>query len=908
MDQRFLLKAVTAGVVLALAGCGGGGDSATTSSGGTTTSGGATIRAYTLPTEISAVPASASTAASVRGASMMGRFDRAVAALPSASDYNQSMTAKYIEEHALEQFSIIEQVMKALAQTHYNETANQTGTAYKAMVAWEDENNGVSIKKLEPWVVESSVVSGALPDGTTGNMNKVQVWIVEDDNSPNATPGSKRTIRAEFKIYSGATFNADGSVLTYGEWDLNVAFGSGTSKFFVATSRNNNGIPELKINMNEGGGFSRAVLYRSGASGYGKVEYPDYSSCNSPSCTPTSASAGYAYNADYLAVQVAGQLVAYKDRNNKVEMTHRYGLFYTENPPAGVTAGESIEKHKSFGFPVSYVDGNGVTQHAYYGAWQGRHQLWGGGQNGVPAGTKVTRDDFGANATPATYTVSPTFNGSFTKRTLVTGSPDDIKDIVVETFTNKHFDLFNVAGAWKFCDGGWIQFGGPNQANQCMDFSTKQPKAFTAFTGWDKLVGDNRKHVNINHWDSVNQVPVNYVYLATDPGTVTWSGAGFYPATQGQTGLQPNANAVRYAGSNGDQVGVDINGSIYIQYTGDFTGVKTGWVQKKLISFDQSTWTPTFDAAGDTAFTPEQGREYYINSNGVNYVVRRVAAANAVADYEVQLELQTTANPINYSTILPTGTDYLGLPWQQGLKLKLETSTASANFLKLVYAADDPSTNAVETTADVYTSGQWGLQAFNAAGAPLDASGAVVTVDGFGVPTGATRPVQFNWEYSASGGWGTQQYLINADSTYKLLSDPISLVAQSYNYSYQTGVTKTLALQFDGWMHGLPDLYQDLQKDGWTMTTALSQKIINIPAGTQVTDSNGVAYYIKPLQVSIFLAEVTTPATGKTFPDVTQGSNLNVGAGSPLLPTFTDHGMSATIPTATVKYSEGNAV
>ncbi len=138
----------------------------------------------------------------------------------------------------------------------------------------------------------------------------------------------------------------------------------------------------------------------------------------------------------------------------------------------------------------------------------------------------------------------------------------------------------------------------------------------------------------------------------------------------------------------------------------------------------------------------------------------------------------------------------------------------------------------------------------------MDATGNAVVVDGFGVSTGSTRSVQFNWEYSANGGWGTQQYLIDANSQYKLLSDPISLVAQSYAYSYQNGVSKTLALLFDGWLHGMPDLYKDLQKNNWTMSSALSQKVINIAAGTQVTDSNGVVYYIKPLQVSIFLAEV----------------------------------------------------
>lgn len=165
--------------------------------------------------------------------------------------------------------------------------------------------------------------------------------------------------------------------------------------------------------------------------------------------------------------------------------------------------------------------------------------------------------------------------------------------------------------------------------------------------------------------------------------------------------------------------------------------------------------------------------------------------------------------------------------------------------------------------------------------------------------------MQFNWEYSANGGWGTQQYLIGTvNHEYKLLSDPISLTAQSY--SYQSGASKTLALQFDGWLHGMPDFYEDLQENDWTMSSALSQKVINIAAGTQVTDSNGVVYYIKPLQVSIFLAEVAQPTTGA--PDVILGSALNVSKGSTLLPTFTDHGMTSVIPAATVRFSEGKTL
>jgi len=601
-------------------------------------------------------------------------------------------------------------------------------------------------------------------------------------------------------------------------------------------------------------------------------------------------------------------------------MTHRYGLYYANADSAnGIAAGDSIMKHKSFGFPVTYTDTNGLTQHAYYGAWQGRHQIWANGGT-VPAGTTVTREDFNPNATPEQYTVSSTFNGSFTKRTLVDGSPDDIKDIVVETFTNKHYDMFYNAGAtsWQYCDAGWIDFG--TNPPTCMDFSSNTAKPFTNFTNYAGLKSDARKNVNIGRWDpsanSGSGGQVDYIYLDASDGNANFTVAGFYPATQGQNGLTSVTGGSIYTPSNGDQMGVDIGGSIYIQYTGNFT-TGTGWVQKTLLSFDQQTWTPTFDPAGDVDFTPEQGREYYINSNGVNYVVRRVAATNAAADYQVQLELQTTANPSNVLTILPTGTDHLGIPWRPELKLKLETDSASVNFLNLVYAADDPTTNAVETSADVYTNGEWGLQAFDASNQPLDASGNPVTVDNFGVPTDPTiHPAQFNWEYSANGGWGTQQYLCTTDcnsvSNYKLLDDPIVLQAQAFNYSYQTA-TKSLALQYDGWMHGLPDLYRDLQDNDWTMTTAMSQKIINIPAGTQVTDNKGVVYYIKPLEVSVFLAEVTDSNTLATIQSdlstsLTAASGLDVSQASTLLPSFTDSGMSTTIPTADIKYSEGEAV
>ena len=175
-------------------------------------------------------------------------------------------------------------------------------------------------------------------------------------------------------------------------------------------------------------------------------------------------------------------------------------------------------------------------------------------------------------------------------------------------------------------------------------------------------------------------------------------------------------------------------------------------------------------------------------------------------------------------------------------------------------------------------------------------------VDAFGNPSTAVRPVEFNWEYSADGGWGTQRYLIKTDGTYKLLDDPIRLA--SLTVTNKAGDVKNLSLQFDGWMHGLPDMYYELSKNDYMMTTAIANKVINIAEGTQLTDASDSTkhYYIKPLEMSLFLAIVPSTTTG--IPALTTADSADLAT----VPNFTAHGMGA-IPTGTVvKYSEGKLV
>ena len=903
--KRVLAIAIIA--VLGLSACSGGGSSSISSS-----SNGSIITGKAIPTEISAIPSNNSATGAPKTLGLTSRLRNLAMAVSLAdnSDYVKTSTRKYVQEHALEQFSIIETIMKAVAQTHYADANNINAGPYKAMIAWEDNKGGVDVKTLEPWVVDSTMITVSGQE-----VNRVQVWIEEAGDS------GLRIVKVNFDIYTSATQNDDGTYADYGEWDLVAKFNSTGSEFFVASSRIVNGQTVLNINshqihMDQGQQLSedlKAVMYRSGTTGYGEVEYPNWS-CDMNGCTIGSLNAMYAYNADYVAVDDgSGSGAVYKDRNAKTDMTQRYALFYasagTDANGKAIAAGDNLTKHKSFGFPVRYVDSNGVPQHAYYGAWQGRHSLWANGSSSVPTGTTVTREDHAPNQTAETYTVSAPISGTLTKRTLMEADLSEIQNIPFETFVNKFMNMTWDGSSWKMCDG--FMDWSTNPPN-CRDMNGN-PLTTNAFTNFNSLIvqDNDRKNVNINRWDQTANGgmggSMDYIYLNSTnfTGITGYSLAGFYTASRNMsTGrLAPTTPAVLYTPNIGEMINVNIGGSIYIQYTGDFSGGNTGWVSKKLESFDQQTWTPTFDDSGDTVFTPDMGREYYIHSNGANFVVNRIGQGGDATDYEVLIELQSAANPSTAATFLPAGTSYLANPWNKVVHYTLDSTTSDADYMMLVYADDDPATPTDDTGA-VLTSSQWGLQAFDNNGNPLDADGGVVSVNQYGISTGATRPVQFNWEYSdpnSGNNWGSQQFLMDDNGTYKLLSDPVQLQPVTVN-------GKNLALQFDGWMHGLPDLFNQLSQNNWVMTSDISDKIINIPEGTLVTDNDGIQYYVKPLEISEFLSVVTSAAAGKEFPDITAASSVDLTSG---LPTYVEHNMGS-VPTKSngdpldVKYSEGN--
>ncbi len=998
--------------------------SSSSSSGGGGGGGGsdADLEEYVMPSEISAVPTAENVTIDYSQKTLRSYLQALISAYyDEDTDYSKAGTSKYVEENALKQFAMLETVLDAFSQTNYIEEID--GGAYTAMVAFEEEEEGQTQKSLEKWVVQANGIteSGA-------SVLRVRAWVEE---------GPGRLVKAELKIYTPPTQNEDGSYEDYGEWTLNVSFDDENSQFFVASCEaGDNGMSIVKLHEKfeeefggppggeeegeeevagpvgaEGDGLemvSKGIMYRSATEGYGKVYYPDFDAFFCPDCeqgdTMPHATAAYAYNEEYLAVgqdsdedgEIGEGERVYKDRDLVVEMTHRYGVFDADT-------GADIMKSKSFGFPIRYEDAeSGFMGHAYYGSWQGRHEIWSNNESGLPEGTEVVTETHSPDEEAVAYTVGPTFNGVLVKRTMIEASVEDIKNIPVEIWINNDYSLVYSDSVWNYCtqmnwgeiegenpvhvgtvdlssgvdwsienqsfsiavnggapveitlahnyahdgdiagalmgefsdaginvEGGgpfveaysddsghvgirmWEQSsrvgfqliaGSPNDALAEIGWTAgtyqgvDMPPCMTDLINFEDEVGlasltvaedDHRKHVNISGWDMEAQMPMEYVYrLEFTVGETTYP-ADFYEAEfgEGEHGpmivLAEPITAIDTDSMN--QLWANLGGSIYVEYTGDTTEGKTGWVEKELVNFDERTWSPEFNEEGDKDYILPSGKELYINMQGANYIAQKDPDSG---ELDVYYELQTACTPENAATIVPDGTAFKD-QWCPEFSSTYEfiTDPAEDNYLMLVYLTigdnDKDQDGEPKDGAEVgaIAGNLWGLVAV------------IDEVD-----------VQFNWEYNESGGFGSVTYLLDEDGEYKLLDDPLRF--DSITATNNGGEEKTLVMQYDGWMMGLPDLYRDLEKNGWIMNEDLSNKIINLPAGTQVTEAQtGDDYVLKPLDISQFLS-VIADTTGLDLPDIASGSSVDLTD----VPDFVDHGMGDMPTGTTVKYSEGVAV
>lgn len=837
---RMLAAVSLAGVLSACGGGGGGGTAAGTPETP------AAVAGIQLPTEVSAIAADNGSVQMQGFGARIRALTAAAAALPAGSDYATVKTAKYVDEPTLKVFGIIETILKAIAQTNYADPANvgaseAAAVPYKAIVAWEEDNNGRAEKQMQEWVLKSFM--------TTENnqeINVVHVWI----NQP------EELIKVECKIFQAPTQNADGTYLDYGKWQISAGFvddqGNSGGSFYADADIDSNGNTVLRMSDDESHSdningddiemvvTTKAIVHKDSSAGYGKAIIPDWGYCRTENGDPSPCAGQtlvtlptdnitYAYNQSYLALQAPDgsgtPVTVYKDRRSPVEINYRYGLF-------DATTGQNVEKTRQFGFPVR-ISVQGQTMHGYYGAWQGRHQLWAGDNMTPPDGTSVEKEVWGGEA-PASYTTK-SYQGTLTKRTLVSGSLSQIQDIPVEIWLSDNFDLRydsaleNGTGGWKKCT--WERTGTTDQSGNPFWQETCGEAIDLSSLAVDP---NSRKHVNIGGEicdDYQNHSGCSYPQFSYDPN-------GYFVDSQ-----NPGSPYGEEQWKDGDRLWVNINGSAYIVYNGDFTGGKTGWEEKVLQSFDQQSWTPVFAEGADTVFHFPADREYYINNQGANFVVRREGTQDQPSDYVVKMEVQNVVRPNNVATVL-NGVSYFAYEWED--PSSRPTYEFDADSMLVVYKTVG-SNDSTAVPGNPLEKGSWGLVAFTANDQKITNS------DG--------SPLQFNWEYATQNNpWGAVTYLVKeSDGQIQYLADPVALDPLTLTTLGNAEVT--FSLRFDGWMHGLPDMHWELVKNNFVINDAIKNKVANIPAGTLVTSGSN-NYFIKPIETGVILPKLDAAPPG----------------------------------------------
>lgn len=777
--------------------------------------------AIALPRELSAI-------APHVGAGVGGRRTlppRGALAMPPAdSDYAMAPTITFVYDPALGQFEGIEHIVRGLMQSGYaSDSVINTGP-YRAIVSFSDG----ATKQIEQWTVNSVT---ATHDGVP--YTRVDVWTAD--------------AAFEFMITEAPQLASDGTYLSYGAWRADAFYSADGAYNLVATAaRADDGTPVLELDQHLGDNIVLALWRRGSDSGIGNVQYADYEACQNANCAPVTRTAKFVYDATTLGLQRDSDPVVYRDRTAAVEIVRRYGMYAADT-------GRDVNATHQFGFPVHETHVDGSYQFDYYGTWQGRHQIY-APSGPPPAGTTLVRDDVMSEP----YTASDVLQGTLARRTLSPAQLSDVRDIPLETYLDDSSHLRWTGTVWLECHGSF-------------DFSTMPPgcvgATWTPFTRWSDLVltpTDTRRNVYINRWDAQANKKVNYVY---DPAGS--AGAGLYVANIIQN--RPVSTGVLYTPATDDLLNFGIVGSVFFQYDG------TGWVRRTVLAYNDRTGIPTFDPTGDTATQLVAGQEYYFMTPNASFVI----TLSSTGVYQVGIELQRAATPVNAATFVAPGMLFQRSNAISGdSTYRFDATPGDASFMKLVYdtvGANDSGRNLAP--GDVVTDSQWSL---------------------VGLVGGTPTVERYNWDYAASpGAFGSQQYLKDASGNYVTLDDAIRTT--SVTLHNHAGQERSLLLQYDGWFHGMDDAFSDLERNGFRLTTSFAADVIDIPAGTQLQDADQPAlqYLVKPLEITEVLPLLQTASI-----DLSAADTLMLDS----LPTFVMPNMPYQPPDAPLKFSEGQPV
>jgi hypothetical protein len=355
--------------------------------------------------------------------------------VPADSDYETDETFTFVEEHSVEAFKTINEILCMAAQTKYESFLNVG--PYKALVdsaqcesdkddassadGEGSQSSGASQPDYMEWTVVSRRKDNASP-------HIVEVWVHEEEEGEYEPP---MLIFAKMTITESASAaNPYGIfVMNFEAHPLGAATGDfarvGTEQFdgepmfkgYMKTERDASGDVLLKFISKDGGESDeqfqeRATLNRHATGGRGTTsvhfEFDGH---------VEDATFNIAFTDDYFLRDEGGTQTCL-DRNDFDETAWRYGLY-------DATTGERVSPRS--GFPVKVIQ-DGKT---YYG-WIGYWGMWFPEEVTLGNGDTVYRTEFGGgeeNATPLQVFVAQGKLRKHTRRLLTLA---DVKNVPMD--------------------------------------------------------------------------------------------------------------------------------------------------------------------------------------------------------------------------------------------------------------------------------------------------------------------------------------------------------------------------------------------------------------------------------------------------------------------------------------------
>lgn len=378
----------------------------------------------------------------------------------------------YIQDRASDAFKEANNILCMIAQTNYEDSKLVNAGPYKAQVDEkkcsndrDSQSTGASSSSsssgasadapdYRTWLVVSNRKDAASP-------HVVSVWVHETQMGPGGgTPGI---------IYGKAVIEKSAADLPpYGHFALNfVGYGlkaDGTAdtakivmKGYMRTVKKADGSLALQFYnlMNAGASTmeEKSTLYRNtaGTAGDGIVEFPNWESCTSPQCAPTTTKKiAFAFDAanflrtDQSATPATPASVCL-DKNQLVSSVWRYGLY---------NSADGSQKVLNSGFPIKYTstgtDGGtaGTDYYGYVGYWG----IWLDNTVTLPNGATVSKMSWNnGTAAAAAYTVMKS-GGKLKKHTRNSTTLDKIKNVPLNysmcTQSGQTFTCANYIAKW----------------------------------------------------------------------------------------------------------------------------------------------------------------------------------------------------------------------------------------------------------------------------------------------------------------------------------------------------------------------------------------------------------------------------------------------------------------------------